>query len=169
MASSAIAWGGTEKLSPELMPEKTANKRASDGVEVIVQYKATPTEAHHQKVAALGGKLNHRMDFIKGAHYTVPVSALSSLASDPDVAYVTPNRPLKSMFDNITAGTVNSVTDGYSLGMTGVGIGIALIDSGVTELGDFEDGALWRQVSNAWSISSLSTAAPNSGAESGEI
>ena len=88
------------------------------------------------------------MDFIKGAHYTVPVSALGSLASDPDVAYVTPNRALQGTFDNITAGTVNSVTDGYSLGMTGVGVGIALIDSGVTELGDFEDGASWRQVNN---------------------
>ena len=119
---SATVISSAVTLSPELQSERAA--RLTDTLDVIVQYKVAPTEAHHQRVAALGGKLRDRMDRIKGAHYTLPKSALATLANDPDVAYITPNRPLKAMFDNITAGTVNSVTNGYSLGMTGVGIAL---------------------------------------------
>jgi len=48
------------------------------------------------------------MDFIKGAHYSVPASALDALANDPDVAYVTPNRAINPMFDKITNGTIDA-------------------------------------------------------------
>ena len=72
MACSTVCWAGSEKLSAELKPENRTGRRSAQNVEVIVQYKVTPTEAHHQRVAGLGGKLNNRLDFIKGAHYSVP-------------------------------------------------------------------------------------------------
>src|SRR5207249_8792053 len=50
--------------------------------------------AHHQKVQDKGGVLKTKLDAIKGAHYSVPVESLQSLADDPDVAYISPNRPL---------------------------------------------------------------------------
>ena len=87
----------------------------------------------------MGGKLNAKMNFIRARHYTVPSSALQSLANDPDVAFVSPNRVLRGMMD-IPATTVNAaaaVTAGYD----GKGIGVAVIDSGINALGYFYGGA----------------------------
>ena len=145
LTCGTVAWAGTEKLSTELKPEnRTAGRSAQNAeanVEVIVQYKVVPTEAHHQRVAALGGTLRNRMDHIKGAHYTLPKSALATLANDPDVAYISPNRSLKAMFDQITNGTVGSSTANNQM-QTGSNVGVAIIDSGVTSLNDFQGGLL---------------------------
>ena len=113
LTCGTVAWAGEEKLSTELKPANRTGRRSAQNpsaqnMEVIVQYKVTPTEAHHQRVAALGGRLNGKMDFIKGAHYSVPASALDALANDPDVAYVTPNRAINPMFDKITNGTIDA-------------------------------------------------------------
>ena len=89
IAFTPLVWGGTEKLSSDLQPEKTTGvhrvrEQHVSNVDVIVQYKVTPTEEHYRRVAGLGGHLNAKMDFIRGAHYTVPRSALETLAADPD-------------------------------------------------------------------------------------
>jgi serine protease AprX len=85
------------------------------------------------------------MDFIKGAHYTVPKSALQTLANDPDVAYISPNRSIGAPFDQITDGTVHSDW-ANSNGQTGAGIGVAIIDSGIVDLPDFHTGSTDRIV-----------------------
>ena len=68
-------------------------------VDVIVQFKQAPTEANHQAVLRMGGKLKHEFATIKARHYSIPATALAQLAADPDVAYVTPDRtvPLTSI------------------------------------------------------------------------
>ncbi|MES1257250.1 MAG: S8 family serine peptidase, partial [Acidobacteriota bacterium] len=139
-----VAWAETSKLSSQLQTQaKTGNN--NDPVEVIVQYKVVPTEAHRQKVAKFGGKLHDRMDQIRGAHYTIPRSELQTLADDPDVAYISPNRPLQAMFDDITDSTVHSDW-ANAYGQTGEGIGVAIIDSGVVDLPDFHTGSTSRIV-----------------------
>ncbi len=149
LTCGATVWAGSEKLSPELKPENRSSSRSvqnpESNVEVIVQYKVTPTEAHHRRVAGLGGKLNAKMDFIKGAHYTVPASALDTLANDPDVSYITPNRAISPTFDNITNGTIDAAymnSEGY----IGTGIGVAIVDSGIVDLPDFHTGSTDRIV-----------------------
>jgi hypothetical protein len=112
---------------------------------VIVQYKVTPTFMHHQQAAALGGSLLHHMESIKGAHYSIPASRIAELAESPDVAYISPNRPLKAMFDQITDGTVYS-SWANSNGFTGAGVGVAIIDSGIVDLPDFHSGSTDRIV-----------------------
>ena len=138
VSCGTVAWAGTEKLSNELKPENRRGSRSAQNVEVIVQYKVTPTEEHHQKVVALGGRLNAKMDFIKSAHYTVPSSALAALAEDPDVAYVTPNRAIKPMFDMTTVQTVHSDI-GMVYGYFGAGMAVAIIDSGIAPSTDFNN------------------------------
>jgi len=83
---------GKHKLSKDLEALKDGHNGAT--VDVIVQFNQTPTVAHHQKVQDKGGVLKTKLDAIKGAHYSVPVESLQSLADDPDVAYISPNRPL---------------------------------------------------------------------------
>src|SRR6266571_612724 len=83
---------GKNKLSKDLEALKGGNSGGT--VDVIIQFNQTPTDAHHQKVQNKGGVLKTKLDFIKGAHYSVPVGSLDALADDPDVAYISPNRPL---------------------------------------------------------------------------
>ena len=88
----SLADGKKHKLSNDL----EAFKDGSNGptVDVIIQFNQVPTDVHHQKVQNKGGVLKTKLDAIMGAHYSVPVASLSSLAGDPDVAYISPNRPL---------------------------------------------------------------------------
>src|ERR1022692_776984 len=63
------------KLAPELQglaPDQT--------VDVIIQYKQTPTPLHHARVAAVGGQLKRSLDIIQGAHYSLPASQLETLS-----------------------------------------------------------------------------------------
>src|SRR5260370_40001809 len=95
---------GKDKLSKDLDALKGGHSGTT--VDVIIQFNQTPTDAHHQKVQNLGGALKTKLDFIKGAHYSIPVESLDALADDPDVAYISPDRPVQGALDT-TVATVN--------------------------------------------------------------
>jgi serine protease AprX len=99
-------------------------------VDVIIQFNQTPTDVQHQKVQNKGGVLKTKLDFIKGAHYSVPVGSVEALADDPDVAYISPDRRLNGLLDN-TARAVNANV-AWQSGWDGTGITVAVIDSGIT-------------------------------------
>src|SRR5712692_8516796 len=120
------------KLSKDLDALKGGHDGAT--VDVIIQFNQTPTDAHHQKVQNKGGVLKTKLDFIKSAHYSVPVEALDDLASDPDVAYISPNRPVKGSLDHVVSAVNGDLA--YASGWNGTGIGIAVIDSGVSSVYD---------------------------------
>ena len=90
------------KLANELL---TGNLQGS--VEIIVQWKVTPTNEHDQKVIRRGGALNRHLNLIKAGSYSIPATALADLANEPDVAYITPDRPVKGALD-YTAAAVNA-------------------------------------------------------------
>src|SRR3989454_1022684 len=119
---------GKHKLSKDLDALKGSHSGAS--VDVIIQFNQTPTYAHHKKVQNKGGVLKPKLDFIKAAHYSVPVESLDALADDPDVVYISPDRRLSGSLDN-TAAAVNAKV-AWQSGWDGTGIGVAVIDSGIT-------------------------------------
>src|SRR5207245_715714 len=84
-----------------------------------------------------GGVLKTKLDFIKGAHYSVPVESLDALADDPDVLYISPDRPLKGLLDN-TAAAVNAKV-AWQAGFDGTGITVAVIDSGIDSMSETKD------------------------------
>src|SRR5215467_6672005 len=117
------------------------NVAASGAVDVIVQFIATPTERHHQKVKDKGGQLKADLSgTIKGAHYTLPARAVEDLANDPEVVYVSPNREVHGMLDyaNPTIGANLAFVNGVD----GKGVGIAMIDSGVITVADLRPAGL---------------------------
>src|SRR5712692_4563285 len=128
VAGLCLADGNKHKLSNDLEALKGGTSGAT--VDVIIQFNQTPTDAHHQKVQNKGGVLKTKLDFIKGAHYSVPVESLDALADDPDVAYISPDRRLSGALDN-TAAAVNAKA-AWQAGWDGTGIGVAVIDSGIT-------------------------------------
>src|SRR6266849_6606823 len=126
---------GKHKLSKDLDALKGGHNGAT--VDVIIQFNQTPTDAHHQKVQSKGGVLKTKLDFIKGAHYSVPVEALDALADDPDVVYILLDRPVRGAFDT----SVATVNGGYAqtLGLNGLGVGVAVIDSGISDIPDLHN------------------------------
>jgi len=136
-AGLSFADGKKHKASKDLDAIKSGHAGAT--VDVIIQFNETPTDAHHQKVHNKGGVLKTKLDVIKGAHYSVPVESLQNLADDPDVAYISPNRPLSGTSTSTldyAAETVNAPAAWKQWGLDGTGIGVAVIDSGVTAVGD---------------------------------
>ena len=80
-------------------PRIATDLKASDAtanVDVIVRFKVAPTEVHHQRIIQRGGALKREMGFIKSGAYSLPASRLAELAADPDVEYISPDRPVYS-------------------------------------------------------------------------
>ena len=112
------------KLSPDLA------SLASDAmVNVIVQFRIPPVEAHHQRIAERGGTLMRSLPIIKGALYAVPTNALEEISTDPDILYITADRTVRAMEEHRAAAVYADVAqrNGYD----GSGVTIAVIDSGL--------------------------------------
>src|ERR1700760_2504690 len=112
--------------------------RQTGKVDVIVRYHSPLSEAHHRKIAGLGGSLKRSFEGIQSAHYSIPRSALKTLAEDPDVEYASPDRPVKGMLD-ITPAAMHADIEN-ALGFTGKGIGVAIVDSGIADMPEFHNG-----------------------------
>ena len=128
-----VAFGAqTAKISSDLQGQTGAVP-----INVIVQYKQAPTSLQLQSVLSLGGLLEQELGLIKAAVFRIPVSALGTLAADPNVTYISPDRPLSGTSN----GNPNAVLDYHketinlaaaqSAGLTGAGVGVAIIDSGM--------------------------------------
>ena len=99
-AGSAVA---DNKVASELQ-----SAQAGAHVDVIVQFRTPPSALHHQRVANRGGKLKSEFGgIIRGAAYSMPASAVADLARDPEVTYITPDRPVHGML-NYSAAAVNA-------------------------------------------------------------
>src|SRR6266566_2057254 len=140
-AGLSFADGKKHKLSKDLDTDTLKGGHNGATVDVIIQFNQTPTAAHHQKVQDKGGVLKTKLDFIKAAHYSVPVDSLSALEDDPDVTYISPNRPLSGSSSSTpkldyAPETVNAPWAWQNLGLDGTGVGVAIIDSGIYPVGD---------------------------------
>ena len=132
-ATTAV-WGSTTTLSPSALAKvsKELSGQLPASIGVIVRYKAMPGDKHHQKVVDGGGQVQNKFDFIRSAHYSVPASMLKQLAEDPEVEFVSPDRPVRGMLDLTTAAVNAGAAASY--GLDGTGVGIAIIDSGISSI-----------------------------------
>ena len=117
--------------NPNKLATELRSGSSGSTVDVIVQFTSAPSQKHHDKIARRGGKLKTDLSgVIKAAHYQVPADQLDSLTDDPEILFVSPDRPVSGMLDFANP-TVNA-NIARSNGWTGTGIGIAVIDSGIT-------------------------------------
>src|SRR5271154_5794568 len=134
--------------SPSRVEAPTGGKFARDFdrrnpnamVDVIVQFKVTPTAKHYQRMSARGAVVKTKLHSIKAAAFRIPVSALAQLENDPDIVYVSPDRPvsLENSYESF-ASAVEADVAAQQYGLDGSGIGIAVIDSGVADHVDFHN------------------------------
>ena len=130
---ATLAFAAPRKISKDLQKQSS-----QQWVNVIVQYRVPPSQKRFAKVAAKGGMLQQNLPLINGAAFTVKGSSLAALAKDSNVAYISLDR---------TVWATATVTDSYdqavlapyawSKNFTGSGIGVAVIDSGITAGRDF--------------------------------
>jgi serine protease AprX len=123
------------KLSADLEAKKGA-----DQVDVIVQFNHNPTAQLHKRVLSRGGKMKRELGLIRGGAYRVPGAKLAELEADSEVAYVSPDRPLKSTASvtqvlDFHTDSINAPA-GWAQGLDGTGIGVAVIDSGIANVSD---------------------------------
>jgi len=131
--SANIATATKMRLSKDLqhLPSKQV-------VSVIIQYKNGPSQKDLNQVATQGAALQETLPLVRGGAFTVKAGNLSTLANDPDIVYISPNRTVHA------AATVTDFYDqaviapyAWSQSLTGKGIGIAVIDSGIASSNDF--------------------------------
>ena len=118
-----------KKLAPEL---ETAT---SGTIRVIVQTKGHPTAAQEHALAERGGIKRRSLSVLDAFVADVPAGALAAIAAREDVAYISPDRPVRAQMDvtrETTGASLAQAGLGHAPGATGRGIGIAIIDSGIS-------------------------------------
>ena len=127
----------------------TAHAADAHFVSVIVRAQPAETTAADQQITALGGRVQQRISLINAVVAQVPADAVPELETSQGVAQVTLNAPVQLLgagwgmpsVPYNPASDVNSMynveqMDGahayWNAGYTGQGVGVALIDSGVT-------------------------------------
>jgi serine protease AprX len=135
--SASFAFGGGKRLSPELEGKRAklgsqTTSQAAELIDVIVQVRpGAALGKHRQKMLGLGATQGNSLDVINGTVFRMPASMLPVLEQDPDIAYVSPDRKTihLSQEDFVLDATQSSGV--INAGYTGVGIGVAVIDSGI--------------------------------------
>ncbi len=138
----------TRRLAPEFQPATSGNpggpwSGVSGGnkmVTVIVQYKQMPTNAHLQSLQSGGASIRSKFHTIRAVTMRIPASMVADLAKNPNVAYISPDRPvtLTSSNEDFTSAVETDVAVSQ-FALDGTGVGVAVIDSGVADHADLRN------------------------------
>ena len=110
--------------------------KAGETVEVLVQYATQPTEEQHRRITAHNGRVRATFEHVPVGHYDVTPEALADLESNPNVVSIRPNSLLRAFVDRVTCSSnfwpLNSYLMSLGSGKAQPGIGVAIIDSGIS-------------------------------------
>src|ERR1700730_12353664 len=128
-------FGQSAKLAPDVVALLNNPSSSQQQVNLIVQFNPPGLL---QSVLTLGGllpgvtKLVYTL--IPAVSQLVPVSSIVNLASNPSVKYVSLDRPIGGTlahatdYSHVAIGA--NIAAGY--GLTGAGVGVAILDSGIS-------------------------------------
>jgi serine protease AprX len=125
---SALNYAGAYGAKSRISADAKAAEPGST-VQVVIQWKVPASPARQKKIADLTGTVLGEFSSTNAGVYRLPAAALATLENDADVTYVSIDRKVKHKLD-LTAAAVNAQA-AWGAGLTGSGIGVALIDSGV--------------------------------------
>jgi len=130
-----VGFAAPKKLAADLQSISTGD------VDVIVQFKGSPTGDNFSKIQNLGGKLKHDLrGTLKGAAFHVPASALQAMEQMDEVAHVSLDHRLSATATSRDFYTTAENAPNPGPGHDGGGIGVAIIDSGIAGNGDIPSG-----------------------------
>jgi serine protease AprX len=99
-----------------------------------------PGDASLKTMQLGGAAIKSKLHTIRAVTMRVPVSMLANLAKDPNVAYITPDRPVSMTWGNEDYSTaVEADVAAAQFAFDGTGVGVAVIDSGVADHGDLHN------------------------------
>ena len=140
--------GAAEKISPSLLALAQAHPK--DEFAVIVRATATRGPSHRAERAAAAvdranGKAGRALSIVGGTSAHLKGAEILALSADPDVAYIASDDLVLATFDP-TDGAAAAGSPGIlevgapdvwrQLGVTGRGVGVAILDSGIAPHAD---------------------------------
>ena len=141
--AGAKTHGGDGKISPALLA--LARAHPDDDFAVIVRASSKQNNGHHAERAASAvgrahGKTGRALSIVGGTSAVLSGSEILALAGDPDVQYVSGDALINLTFDPSGGAAlasspaileVGAPEAWRQLGVTGKGIGVAILDSGI--------------------------------------
>ena len=130
-----------DKLSPELR-RHVETDRPGAMISVIVQTHGASTAEEDGIVRAHGARKGHSFSAVRGFSAQIPVGRMEELARSPKVRRISTDWEARSLVDSAVPYIVAPLAwDVY--GVRGSGVGVAVIDSGLTESSDLhaDDGS----------------------------
>src|SRR5204863_3448380 len=137
LASPARAGG----IAPDLDKKIHANPAANKPIRVIVQF-SRPGVDSSALARAFGGQLMAKHPNIRGATLSLPQSAVAGLSHNPNVAWISPDRPVQSHWD-YDAETVGADKVWATQNYRGTGVRVAVLDTGV--YAEYDGAADWNR------------------------
>src|SRR2546428_2762529 len=134
---------GDAKISAPLLA--LAQARPTDEFAVIVRAASKLNSGHHAERAAAAvrraqGKVGRGLSIVGGAAAILSGAEILAVANDPDVAYISTDEVVTATFDPVDGAALAAspgivevgAPDAWrQLGVTGKGIGVAILDSGI--------------------------------------
>ena len=128
--TATLGWGQSSKMSKDLQAVPSGTT-----VNVVVQYYNPPTTTDVNAAKGVGASNGKAVGLVKGYRWTMSQGNVPSLISkDSNIKYISLDRPLKGAM-NYAVPTVGADI-ARSLGYDGTGVGVAVIDSGVSSVFD---------------------------------
>jgi serine protease AprX len=138
---------------PAIAADRILEERFPQGTElvrVIVQYRAEGAEEKVRATLADTKRFHRSLRSVNGGSMTITRDELSRLEGDPDIEQIVPDHEVY-----VTMNYARPALGGdkaVSLGYTGKGVGIAVIDSGVVKHPDFEKRVVYSESFVGYSI-----------------
>ena len=133
--TSAHAASTAAKTDSFLAPKLTA-KSASGWSSVILKTEGTLTAPQEAQLLSLGADITRRLPFIQALAMRLPTHNLRALAALPFVVHISADGAVKKS-DDFTEGSSGAATAYQQTGLTGQGVIVAVLDSGVGSSADF--------------------------------
>jgi serine protease AprX len=121
-----------QKLDRELT---TRSGRTSGTSKVILTFKPGQEENAQKEIRKLGGRLGRRLNLINGLVVELPNRVIKQLSDRSEVISIHYDRPTEQHM-NRAAVTVGARAAQQQWGYDGAGVGVAVIDSGITNYHD---------------------------------
>jgi len=137
-SSTTASTAAVSKLAADLKD----HVRQDGTLTVIVQHRKMPSNAHLADLQSRGAVIKNKFHCIPAVTMRVPVGMLAELQKDANVKYVSPDRPLTMKTNPTTEDYVPAIEADVAAsqyGLTGAGIGVAVIDSGISPNVDLDD------------------------------